>query len=264
MPTFANRIATVETPLVADALPTTPAIWWFNGNKPARTPGRFYVKHAALQQEPLEPWVPSQRFAHEPGFETETLHLALITWRQQPYRTLDTAAGGEQRKTRQYLAAWEPGAQIHTEIVCLAEGIAEPVVWSFHGMTGRAVMGKSGLLATYRSGLLRAAEQVAGKRLPLWTFWLPLSTQIDTRGQVVYTDTGHGSLVTLPMLHLPTEADTTLMNDLFVGENWLAYGYAVYADFEAWRHQRRGQAQAATSPGADPVDVPFAPDDFVR
>lgn len=41
------------------------------------------------------------------------------------------------RKDRRYIAAWAPGVQIHTEIVCLAEGIAEPVVWSFHGMTGR-------------------------------------------------------------------------------------------------------------------------------
>ena len=61
-------------------------------------------------------------------------------------------------------------------------------------MTGRAVMGKTGIFNTYRSGLLREAEQLAGKRLPLWTFWLPISTLVNAKGQVSYTDTGHGSL----------------------------------------------------------------------
>lgn len=240
MSTFATRIATVETPVVNDNASTTPAIWWYNGNKPARTPGIFYVKGTVLQQEPAEPWVPSQRFEHEAGFEAPALHLALITWRQQPYRVVEVVANGEKRKDRRYIAEWEPGAQIHTEIVCLAEGIAEPIIWSFHGMTGRAVMGKTGIFNAYCNGLLREAEQLAGKRLPLWTFWLPIATLVNAKGQVTYTDTGHGSLVTLPMLKLPDLPSTPLMDDLFIGEEWVTYGYAVRAQFESWRSQRRG------------------------
>lgn len=76
MSTFAERIATVETPVVNDAAPTTPAIWWYNGNKQAKTPGIFYVKGTALQQEPAEPWTSSQRFENESGFETPP-----CTWR---------------------------------------------------------------------------------------------------------------------------------------------------------------------------------------
>ncbi|MFV9507690.1 MAG: hypothetical protein AB4911_24325 [Oscillochloridaceae bacterium umkhey_bin13] len=249
MSTFATRIATVETPAVNDTTPTTPAIWWYNGNKPAKTPGVFYVKGTALQQEPSEPWTPSQRFEHEVGFETRALHLALITWRQQPYHVVEIVSGGEKRKDRRYITEWEPGAQIHTEIVCLAEGIAEPVVWSFHGMAGRAVMGKIGIFNAYRNGLLREAEQLAGKRLPLWTFWLPISTLVNTKGQVVYTDTGHGSLVTLPMLALPEAPNQALMDDLFVGEEWVSYGYAVRTQFERWRSQRRGLNGTTNSNG---------------
>lgn len=249
MSTFAERIATVETPVVNDAAPTTPAIWWYNGNKQAKTPGIFYVKGTALQQEPVEPWAPSQRFENESGFETPTLHLALITWRQQPYHVVEVVSGGEKRKDRRYIAEWEPGAQIHTEIVCLAEGIAEPVVWSFHGMTGRAVMGKTGIFNTYRNGLLREAEQIAGKRLPLWTFWLPISTLVNARGQVTYTDTGHGSLVTLPMLALADTPQAELLDTLFVGEEWISYGYEVRRQFESWRTQRRGLNGSAKSNG---------------
>ncbi|MEN9936221.1 MAG: hypothetical protein RLZZ387_2800 [Chloroflexota bacterium] len=250
MSTFAERIATVETPVVNDAAPTTPAIWWYNGNKQAKTPGVFYVKGTALQQEPAEPWAPSARFDNETGFETSALHLAPITWRQQPYRVVEVVSNGTQRKDRRYLTDWEPGAQIHTEIVCLAAGIAEPVVWSFHGMTGRAVMGKSGIFNSYRHGLLRGAEKVAGKRLPLWTFWLPITTLRNAKGQITYTDTGHGSLVTLPMLDWPTAPEPELIDTLFVGEEWVAYGYEVRRQFESWRTQRRGTNGAANGTGA--------------
>ena len=240
MSTFAERIAAVETPVVNDSAPTTPAIWWYHGNKQAKTPGVFYVKGTALRQEPEEPWVHSHRFEHETGFETRALHLALITWRQQPYHVVEINSGSEKRKERRYVTEWVPGAQIHTEVVCLAAGVAEPVVWSFHGTTGRAVMGKTGIMSTYRNGLLREAEQVAGKRLPLWTFWLPISTQVNAKNQVVYTDTGHGSLVTLPTLAIPETPTQALMDSLFVGEEWLSYGYTVHTQFEQWRSQRRG------------------------
>jgi len=242
MSTFAARIATIETPVVNDVTPTTPAIWWFHGNKAAKTPGIFYIKGTTLQQEPSEPWTLSQRFEHEVGYETHTLHLALITWRQQPYQLVETTttAGGVPRKERRYITEWEPGAQIHTEVVCLAEGIAEPVVWSCRGMTGRSLMGKSGIFNAYRNGLLREAERLVGKRLPIWTFWLPIKTLVNTKNQVVYTDTGHGSLVTLPMLALPEASNQTLMDDLFVGEEWVSYGYEVHRQFDNWRTQRRG------------------------
>ncbi|MEI8305583.1 MAG: hypothetical protein WCF99_00830 [Chloroflexales bacterium] len=249
MSTFATRIAAVETPVVNDSTPTTPAIWWYNGSKPAKTAGSFYVKGTALQQEPVAPWTASDRFAHETGFETPLLHLALITWRQQPYHVIEMVVGGEKRKDRRYIAEWEPGAQIHTEIVCLAEGIAEPVVWSFHGMTGRAVMGKTGIFNAYRSGLLHTAEQLAGKRLPLWTFWLPLTTLRNAKGQVSYTDTGHGSLVTLPMLAWDDVSEAERCDALFVGEEWVAYGYDVRRQFESWRSQRRGLNGAASGNG---------------
>lgn len=243
MGTFTERIATVETPVVNDNGPAIPTIWWNNGSKQARTPGMFYIKGDTLEHEPGEPWTPSERFENEAGFSVTTLHLALITWRQQPYLTNEVISGGEKRKERRYITEWEPGAQIHTEIVCLAEGIPEPVVWSFHGMTGRAVMSKSGMFSTYRAGLLHVAEQAAGKRLPLWTFWLPVTTLCDEKGKTVYTDTGHGSFVTLPTFAWSNESEAARMDTLFIGEEWVTYGYEVRTQFEHWRTQRRGTAQ---------------------
>lgn len=250
MGTFAERIAAVDTPVVNDNGPATPTIWWHNGNKQAKTPGLFYVKAKALEQEPAEPWKPVERFEGEAGFTATTLHLALITWRQQPYHTVEIVSGGEKRKDRRYISEWEPGAQIHTEIVCLAEGIAEPVIWSFHGMTGRAMMGKQGIFSNYRNGLLHAAEQAAHKRLPLWTFWLPITTRCDAKGQPTYTDTGHGSLVTLPTLALPNAPEDKLIDSLFIGEEWVSYGYTVRAQFDTWRSQRRGTGQAGNGYGS--------------
>ena len=260
MSIFTERIASVQTPVVNDNGPGVPAIWWHNGNKQAKTPGVFYLKAATLQSEPEAPWQLSERFEREAGFETPALHLALVTWRQQPYRTSEVVIGGEKRKERCYLAAWEPGAQIHTEIVCLAEGIAEPVIWSFHGMAGRAVMSKNGIVSEYRNGLLHTAERAAGKRLPLWTFWLPLSSLRDAKGQLIYTDTGHGSVVTLPMVNWPAHAEAELLDTFFVGEEWLASGYDIHAQFAHWRTQRRGDAARTVNGSTVNAAAPSLPD----
>ena len=69
---------------------------------------------------------------------------------------------------------------------------------------------------------------------------MPIKTLVNTKNQVVYTDTGHGSLVTLPMLALPEASNQTLMDNLFVGEEWVKYGYEVHRQFDNWRTQRRG------------------------
>lgn len=268
---FRDDIRTIDTPPVDDHRPVLPAMWWYNGVKNARTPGVFYIKADALSATPSEPWQPSARFEGEEGFETETLHLLPICYRQQPYRTVTVGTGAQQRRERQYLTEWVLGAQFHTELLCIVAGIEEPVVWSCHGMTSRALTGKGGIFAVYRTGLLKEAEKVAGKKVPPWTFWLPIATQRDAMGRVIYTDTGHGSFVTPPALALPDKPLADLLDELFAGKEWVEYGYELYRQFEDWRNERRGvtgptpapngaaapAARAATPPAAEDEDLPF-------
>ena len=91
---------------------------------------------------------------------------------------------------------------------------------------------------------------------------MPLSTEKDNRGRVVYTDTGHGSKVTRPVLTLPDMEEDDLLETLFVGADTLARGVDVRAEHEAWFKERRS-AQAEHAPAAAPngYDGPADADD---
>lgn len=54
-------------------------------------------------------------------------------------------------------------------------------------------------------------------------------------------------LVTLPMLALTGIPQAVLLDTLFVGEEWVSYGYEVRHQFESWRTQRRGTAGSMRS-----------------
>lgn len=236
---FRDEIGMIDTPPVDDDRPSLPTMWWYNGVKAARTPGIFYLKNESLRTPPDAPWRPSARFDHEEGWEALRLHLLIICYRQQPYRIVTHGSPTSPRRERLYLPEWEPGAQFHTELLCLVEGIPEPVVWSCHGMTSRAVTGKHGIIATFRATILKEAEKIAQKRLPLWTFWMPLATQRDAHQRVVYADTGHGSMVTPPALDLPQQPFPDLCDTLFAGKDRITYGYALYEQYADWRTERR-------------------------
>lgn len=265
---FRDEIHSIDTPPVDDRHPTLPAMWWYHGTRRPPTGGVFYVKADALRDPPEEPWRPSQRFSGERGFEADQVQVLPICYRQQPYRIVTVGAGREQRRERRYLAKWEPGAQFHTELLCMAEGIQEPVVWSCRGMTSKALTGRGGIMDTYVHGLLKLAQQEARKKdpaktLPLWTFWLPIATQRDAQGRVVHHDTGFGSFVTLPvvlippvevLIERPAELEQ-LLDTLYAGKEWIAYGYDLFHQFADWRNERRGEAASATDRTGSPHPV---------
>ncbi len=234
---FAETIQAIDVPVVDDNKVGPPRIWWYNGNKAARTLGRFYTRLDEVGTEPSDPWLPSNRFENEDGYDTPVLRLAIIGYRQQAFR--------RDEDRRIWLDEWTQGAQLYTETLCFVEGIDEPVVWASKGLTGRAVTGKGGILSTYRAGLLREAERKAKKRLPLWTFWLPIGTQLDQHGRPAYTSTGYSAnVVTLPALHLPHDDVGLCLHELFVGKEMLSWGAEVRQEFDAWFKQRRGNADA--------------------
>jgi hypothetical protein len=216
-------------------------VWWFNGTRAARTGGTFYTNREQLSTEPSDPWVPSTRFENEDGFETQDLRLAIIGYRQQAFRKEDDR--------RVYLDQWVPGAQLHTEVLALAEGIEAPIVWSCKGLTGKAVTGKTGIIPTYRNTLLRDAERTARRKLPLWAFWLPISTQLDAQGRVTYVSTGFGNnVITPPALHVPGTSIDQTMEELFVGNALIELGADLRGEYDTWLKQRRGTDEPHTQP----------------
>lgn len=231
MSSFAEQIAAVDIPATAlpDAQP--PRIWWHNGVKVAKTPGNFYTKADEFPGGLAAPWEHDDRFESEAGFSTRTLKIAPLAVRNQPFRKIKDTDG---RDRVEYARRWEAGMSIHTEILCLMEGYDGAVVWSMKGLTGKAVTGKGGILTVYRNGLLREAGLIAKKGLPLWAFWLPISSKMNG-DKIAYEDSGFGSLVTPPALVLPDAP----LDTLFVGPDVLQRGADVLHDMAAWADYKR-------------------------
>lgn len=273
MATFAEQITDIAIPDVApmDAV-EAPRIWWYNGVRAAKTPGSFYTKSSEFPAGLGEPWQVDNRFEDEQGWSATTLKLAPLAVRAQPFRDPKGADGKRDRnQPRQWATRWEPGMQIYTEVLCLIDGYTGPVIFCSDGLFGKAVDGKGGILKTYQAGLLAEASRIAGRQMPLWSFWLPITSKRNG-DKIAYEDTGYGSFVVLPVLALPENP----IDALFVGPDVLAKGAEILnTSFNKWSktippHRLPGNTVEATYTVTEPAALPaprnvpqvITPDDY--
>ncbi len=237
-----------------------PRIWWHNGDKKTKTPGSFYTKIDELGEAPGEPWQPDDRFDNEEGFSAKQLNIAIIGHRGQAYRQ-DGADS-----PRVWLRQYEPGALIYTEVLCLVEGITQPVVWACKGLTGKAVTGKGdGIVDRYKLVLLREVEKQVKKALPPWSFWLPIASEVDQSNKLVFSDTGYGSTITRPRIHWPSTNVKELIDTLFVGKDLLELGASIRTEYKDWFAVRRANEEAEPQPVTVParnVPTPLSEEDL--
>lgn len=228
----------VHTDQEGDGLPR---LWWHNGDKKTKTPGTFYTRGEDWAGDLPEPWAQVDRFDGEVGWAAAVLRVLPITYRSQAFRRIDQ--GGKVR--REYIARWEPGAQIHTELLCFVEGLDGPVVWSMKGMTGAAVTGKGGIFAAARQALLAPAEKALKKKVPLHAFWLPIGTALDAQGKTFYKVLDQGSVITPPALRLPAGLEgRDLLNGLYAGRAVIEEAGELREQYEAWRQEKRSPEPA--------------------
>lgn len=231
-----DTLRTTELDYTPEANDGLPVMWWHNGDKKAKTAGSFYVKADSLYAPPAEPWQPVERFDNEDGFTCDFAHVVVIGYRMQAYRQESKDAPVI------WLSQYEAGARFRTEALCIVEGINGLVVWSMKGLVGKAFTARNGgILETYKSTLLRDAATKAGRTLPVWTFWLPITSETDASGKIIYKDTGHGSFVTPPVLAFPTAKSTDeLIEEYFVKAEMYRDGAAWHKEYEQWFKARRG------------------------
>lgn len=236
---FADAIKGIEIPEAVGRNTDLPRIWWHNGAKAPRpsqpdTPGDFYTKQSEFAGGLTAPWAQEERFTGETGYATSTLRIAVLSYRQQAFRSEQQP--GEKYPRKIWLTRWEQGAKLYTELLCFVEGYNDIAVWASDGLTGKAVSGKQGILKTYEQGLLAEAERIAASPLPLWTFWLPIATKRNG-DKIAYEDTGYNSFVTPPALHLPPDP----LDVLFVGDELLQRGAAIMRQpqYTKWTAMRR-------------------------
>lgn len=217
-----------------------PRIWWHNGDKKTKTPGTFYTRAEYWTGDLPEPWAADDRFDNEAGFSAKALRILPIVYRSQAF--MRTELAGKVR--REYLPKWQPGASLHTEIICFVEGVEGPVVWSAKGMTGAAITGKGGIFAQAKTALVGPAEKALKKKVPLYAFWLPISVRLKD-GKTDYVLLEQGSVITPPALRLPALEGRDLLNGLYAGRATIEEAAALAEQYQDWRKELRTNEEAA-------------------
>jgi hypothetical protein len=231
-----------------------PRIWWYNGSKQAGTNGHFFTTEREFP-EGIAGWSQVDRYDDEVGYSAEALKIAVIRRRAQAYS--EERSGDNVTKT--WHSHYKPGLKIYTELLCLIEGYDEPVLWIVKGMTGQAVTKrKVGMLDVFKASVLDEAQKTwkGDGAVPPWAFWMPIMAPKTDKGKPVYTDTGYGSHVTLPVLALPTIQRDSL-KALFVNRALLNFGLEVYHATAEWQKAQRGDTP--TTPAATPRDESIEP-----
>lgn len=225
--------------------------YWLHGTNQggAKTPGVFYVKDTELAEPPDAPWQADNRYEDqaepESGYSAALLKIAPIVWHSQWYLSERDDDGEQVRRKgpRNWISGYEAGAQKHTDLICLVEGIPDPLVLSADGKNKSGAL--SDIIRIYRNGLLRKADFQArkrGKRAVPWMFWLPIAQKKRSDGstdyvKVVNPKTGKetGSVVTPPTLYLPPDA----IESLLVTEEQLRLGGEIFAAYLEWSRELR-------------------------
>ena len=225
---FVDQVRVVPVDIPDDPRPKPPRLYWFNGDKRSKTPGVFHIKHTELGEPPAQPWKVSDRFDGEVGYQTKSLDICVIGLKTQPFIS---ERDGTREVGKRWLTKWVKGAQLYTEVLALVEGIDGAVTWNSKGLTGKAF---SSILRIYQTALLRQAESIAGQKLPLWSFWLPIGSAVDDDGKTIFADTGFGSYTTPPALHLPDMPINELVERLFVGADYYAECDRIRKENASW------------------------------
>jgi hypothetical protein len=213
-----------------------PRIYWFNGVKQAQTGGKFYTSEKEFPQGLGQPWTPVQWFKDGDGYTADNLSIVPIRKRYQAY--FETTEGTRKVKTWLPAGTYETGARIYTEILCHMQGYDGLVILAVKGMTGKALTNKTtGIFTQFKDTVVATAKETLkkGTKLPPFAFWVPITTERDSKNRINYTDTGHGSTVTLPSLDIKGEVTRAVAKGLYVGGDLLKTLADWYAEHNEWR-----------------------------
>lgn len=269
--------------------PSYPIVQWINGNPTQKkaggvpyTGGFFISSDQGLSEEALkaigfEPYTHVTQQAEEiPGFAIRDLKLTPIRWRRcfqvdpRDGKSLSRRFGWDEFDAAQALGS--PRGVAH--ILVAIDGLDEPVLVSFRGMTAKHMMGQGkdrGVIPEYGSKIIGAAKRVAraakkvAKDYPLCAFSLTVGPEMETEKAPKFTEVGSKvkNIITAPVWRdEPTSTiDAPLLGRLYVGHEKLA----IYQDWhneaqewvDAWSSlelsNRRGTAAQAdgAAPAAD-------------
>lgn len=242
--------------------------YWLHGSNKggAKTPGVLYVKDSEVADIPGPPWQGDARYEDQEnpefGFSAAQVKIAPIIWHAQWY--LSDQNEGERRKgPKRWIQGYESGAQKHLDLICLVEGLPDPMLISADGQNKCGAL--LDILNRYRNGLLRQATMRArknNKTVPPWAYWLPIGNKKTADGKTDYVKVADragkdtGSVVTPPALFLPPDAIDTLL----VTPDQFRQAAELYFAFLEWSKEPRvyvEQPQAQLPAGGRNVPQPY-------
>jgi hypothetical protein len=243
-------------------------IQWRNGVPATQTPGHFFVEVDRLEalglDAPSEPWKPfTAVFASgdtAEGYRCDAAKLQVIGVRQQD-ATRDADGRLAFLAQRADRANRPQGWTVVVELLCGIKGFTVPVV-----VRSRTIKTSMALLIDICGGmrdLRRDAGKLAGRTLPPWFFYAPVTGAKDAKGKTVYEKT-QGAMVTPPRLLLPAGEGRELYNALYVGRELVQWGEQVYQERVEWLREPIGAIEAAhevAAPSGKNVPQPLEEDE---
>jgi hypothetical protein len=255
-----DELATIDVPDFDEAKGDgLPRLWWKYGTAPKQA-GHFYTRADYWEGELPAPWGPCDLYDNEQGWKAHHLQLELITKRSQPYRKIKVNG----KDYREYVdwprrgSPWPTGMQILTEYIVFADGLAGPVVLSFHGANGQAIEGKGGIVPTAAAALSKEATKLYKRKIGLSAFWLPIGPALKPDGKSpFFKEYTEGSKLNLPALHLPAGLEgKELLSACYVGSEVLAEVSMTKAAYADWAKEMRGNEDMPTQDAAPGRNVP--------
>lgn len=262
---FADMVKNTDIPEVGDfgRYDGPPRIRWSNGTKSKQrgipdVPGTFYASEKTLAGfEPGAPWQRVERYEDEVGYEAEELRVIFISRRSQPFS--EEKVGN--RTVRTYQQEWTPGVSksVFTEYLCYVDGFGAEgigfglVVLGVKGMVGKRMEEE---LSRFRKEVLSPASAVISQgkgqtvRAPLFLFAVEIAPERNPNGAYAFSDTGHGSVVQLPVMRIPAKVTDQTFSQMYVGPDLLGELKDVYNEYREWRDTKR--ANRGDSPAMQP------------
>lgn len=223
--------------------------YWLHGSNKggAKTPGVLYIKESEVADIPDAPWTNDNRYEEqetpERGFSASAVKIAPIVWHSQWYMPEMDSKGQpvKRRGPKKWIAGYESGAQKHIDLICLVEGLGDPVVFAGDGQNKCGAL--IDILNRYRNGLLRQATMRARKggrkTPPPWAYWLPIANRRTADGKTIYEDVivngEKKGMVTPPALFLPPDA----IDSLLVTPEQFRTAADMYFAFQEWSKEPR-------------------------
>ena len=260
--------------------------------------GGWFIPADKIALEALPGWTQgalSHAHGETEGWFASSLSMAVMHMRRcwqvgmgQGSRNYPWAAYDEAKAAGQ--ACRPPiGPRGRLQILGIIKGLedAGPIMLTMKGTTGMAFTDNDGILASFRTHVLKAAAAYSsktGKRrvsdYPRFYFWMASGSELDAKGQPVFTKVGSGelsSMVTRPVLIGVTKGMAApALGALYVGPElistiegskdavtgqWTHDG--LYDDTEPWATgwetfgQAEPEAPVAEADFATEEDVPF-------